>query len=64
MSSSLKKPESHRSYRLYGPDDLRSFGHRTRTKPLIFTNHHFEKRLKSQKKITLDNLNPSNYSRI
>ena len=48
MSSSLKKPESHRSYRWYGPDDLRSFGHRTRTKPLIFTNHHFGKRLKSQ----------------
>ena len=48
MSSSLKKPESHRSYRWYGPDDLRSFGPRTRTKPQIFTNHHFGKILKSQ----------------
>ncbi len=34
MSSSPKNPESLRSYRWYGPDDLRSFGHRSRTKQM------------------------------
>ena len=34
MSSSPKKQESLRSYRWYGPDDLRSFGHRSRTKQM------------------------------
>ena len=34
MSSSAIKPESLRSYRWYGPDDLRSFGHRSRTKQM------------------------------
>ena len=34
MSSSTKKPESLRSFRWYGPDDLRSFGHRSRTKQM------------------------------
>jgi len=34
MSSSIIKPESLRSYRWYGPDDLRSFGHRSRTKQM------------------------------
>ena len=32
--SSKKKPESLRSQRWYGPDDLRSFGHRSRTKQM------------------------------
>ena len=34
MSSSRKNPESLRSHRWYGPDDLRSFGHRSRTKQM------------------------------
>ena len=34
MSSSRKNPESLRSHRWYGPDDLRSFGHRARTKQM------------------------------
>ena len=34
MSSSRKNPESLRSQRWYGPDDLRSFGHRSRTKQM------------------------------
>ena len=34
MSSSRKNPESLRSYRWYGSDDLRSFGHRSRTKQM------------------------------
>ena len=34
MSSSRKNPESLRSHRWYGQDDLRSFGHRSRTKQM------------------------------
>ena len=34
MSSSRKNPESLRSQRWYGSDDLRSFGHRSRTKQM------------------------------
>ena len=34
MSYSRKNPESLRSQRWYGPDDLRSFGHRSRTKQM------------------------------
>ena len=34
MSSSRKNSESLRSHRWYGPDDLRSFGHRSRTKQM------------------------------
>jgi len=34
MSSSRKNPESLRSHRWYGSDDLRSFGHRSRTKQM------------------------------
>ena len=34
MSSSRKNPGSLRSHRWYGPDDLRSFGHRSRTKQM------------------------------
>ena len=34
MSSSRKNPESLRSRRWYGSDDLRSFGHRSRTKQM------------------------------
>ena len=34
MSSSRKNPKSLRSHRWYGPDDLRSFGHRSRTKQM------------------------------
>ena len=41
MSSSLKKPESLRSYRWYGPDDLRSFGHLSRTKQMGFLREGF-----------------------
>ena len=41
MSSSLKKPESLRSHRWYGPDDLRSFGHRSRTKQMGFLREEF-----------------------
>ena len=41
MSSSLKKTESLRSYRWYGPDDLRSFGHRSRTKQMGFLREEF-----------------------
>ena len=40
MSSSRKNPESLRSHRWYGPDDLRSFGHRSRTKQMGL--HHDE----------------------
>ena len=31
MSTARKKPEELRSHRWYGVDDLRSFGHRSRT---------------------------------
>ena len=41
MSSSLKKPESLRTYRWYGPDDLRSFGQRSRTKQMGFLREEF-----------------------
>ena len=34
MKKPRKKPESLRSLRWYGPDDLRSFGHRSRTKQM------------------------------
>ena len=34
MKKPRKTPESLRSLRWYGPDDLRSFGHRSRTKQM------------------------------
>ncbi len=36
MSTPRKRPEELRSHRWFGPDDLRSFGHRSRTKQMGF----------------------------
>ena len=41
MLSTRKKPESLRSQRWYNPDDLRSFGHRSRTKQMGFLQEEF-----------------------
>lgn len=44
MSSTRKKPEDLRSYRWFGPDDLRSFGHRSRTKQMGYSEAEFSRR--------------------
>jgi len=41
MSSNQKNPEKLRSSRWYGPDDLRSFGHRSRTKQMGYLEEEF-----------------------
>jgi len=41
MSTPRKRPEELRSYRWFGPDDLRSFGHRSRTKQMGFDSEDF-----------------------
>lgn len=41
MSESRKRPEELRSHRWFGPDDLRSFGHRSRTKQMGFDSEDF-----------------------
>ncbi len=40
-SSSRKTPEQLRSYRWFGPDDLRSFGHRSRAKQMGYASEEF-----------------------
>ena len=40
--SARKSPEDLRSYRFFGPDDLRSFGHRSRNKQLGIRQEEFE----------------------
>ena len=37
MASTKKTPQQLRSYRWFGPDDLRSFGHRSRTKQMGYS---------------------------
>ena len=41
MSPTRKRPEELRSHRWFGPDDLRSFGHRSRTKQMGFDSEDF-----------------------
>ncbi len=41
MSAPRKRPEELRSHRWFGPDDLRSFGHRSRTKQMGFDSEDF-----------------------
>ena len=41
MSSSQKNPKDLRSQRWYAPDDLRSFGHRSRTKQMGYHREEF-----------------------
>ena len=43
MSSSQKNPKDLRSQRWYAPDDLRSFGHRSRTKQMGYHREEFMK---------------------
>ena len=40
-SAARKRPEDLRSHRWFGPDDLRSFGHRSRTKGMGFDTEDF-----------------------
>lgn len=42
FSLSRRRPEELRSYRFFGPDDLRSFGHRSRQKQSGFATEEFE----------------------
>lgn len=44
MSSPARTPESLRSHRWFGPDDLRSFGHRSRTKQMGYDRAEFSGR--------------------
>ena len=37
----MKSPEELRSYRWFGPDDLRSFGHRSRTKQMGYAHEEY-----------------------
>ena len=41
MSPTRKRPEELRSHRWFGPDDLRSFGHRSRTKQMGYDTEDF-----------------------
>ncbi|MBX3733505.1 MAG: dihydroxy-acid dehydratase [Verrucomicrobiae bacterium] len=41
MATARKRPEELRSHRWFGPDDLRSFGHRSRTKQMGFDTEDF-----------------------
>lgn len=41
MTHAKKKPEELRSYRWFGPDDLRSFGHRSRAKQMGYWSEEF-----------------------
>ena len=41
MSKQRKQPDELRSYRWFGPDDLRSFGHRSRTKQMGYWREEF-----------------------
>ena len=41
FAARMKTPEQLRSYRWFGPDDLRSFGHRSRTKQMGYSAEDF-----------------------
>ena len=39
-----KRPEDLRSWKWFGPDDLRSFGHRSRAKQMGYASEDFERK--------------------